>query len=55
MYNECTEEGDTTFDGGTKDGLPVEQTRLIIATPAEVKERPARMSPKYALLEVVPV
>jgi hypothetical protein len=52
-YAECTEEGDTTFDGGTKDGLPVEQRRLIIATPSEVRERPARMNLKYASLEIV--
>ena len=53
VYSECSEEGETVFDGGVKDGLPVEQRRLILATPEEVRECPARMNNKYALLEVV--
>ncbi len=52
MYRECSAEGDTVFDGGMKNGLPVEQHRLIIATPQEVMEKPAHMNLKYALLEV---
>lgn len=53
MYREVNVEGEDTFDGGTKDGEPIVQQRLIVATPAEVKERPARMSRHYAMLEIV--
>jgi hypothetical protein len=53
-YLKCDNEGETVQDGGTQDGLPVERTHMIVATPAEVTERPARMNLKYALLEVVP-
>lgn len=52
-YREVTEDGEDTYDGGTKDGIPVEQRRLIVATPPEVRERPARMNVHYAMLEVV--
>ena len=51
-YLQCDEEGETTYDGGMKDGVPVEQHRLIIATPAEVKERPAHMDNLYAMLMI---
>lgn len=54
-YLQCDEEGETVHAAGTKDGLPVERKHLIVATPAEVTEKPARINPKYALLEVVPV
>jgi hypothetical protein len=52
-YLQCDEEGETTRDGGTLDGKPVERTHLIICTPAEVTEKPARMNNVYAMLEVV--
>lgn len=52
IYREVTSEGDDTFDGGMQDGLPVVQQKLIIATPAEVRERPAWLNPKYAMLEL---
>ena len=52
MYREVNVEGDDTFDGGMKDGVQVEQQRLIVATPTEVKERPARMNRHYAMLEI---
>lgn len=35
MYREVNVEGDDTFDGGMKDGVQVEQQRLIVATPTE--------------------
>ena len=51
-YLECDQEGETTHAVGTKDGLPVERQHIIIATPQEVRERPAHMDLKYAMLAV---
>ena len=50
-YKQVSVEGDETFGEGTE--ASPEQTRLIVATPAEVRERPARMNLHYGMLEVV--
>lgn len=48
-YLQVTPDGDN-FSGGTKDGVPVEQHRVILATKSEVAEKRAVMSLHYGEL-----
>ena len=53
-YFVCNKEGETETDAGkSPEGIPIERKELIIASPVDILyEKPARMSLKYAELEV---
>jgi hypothetical protein len=52
-YLACDKYGETERDMGVdKNGTPIERKELILCFKVEVDERPARMSLKYAELEL---